>query len=59
LRRYLVNRLRGEKDWMADMQEKFRTPNRDTYFYWTAIFGSEFEVLSVRREVATGPKRGS
>jgi len=41
LRRYLVNRLRGEKEWMAEMQEKVRTPRRDTYFYWTAIFGSE------------------
>ena len=45
LRRYLVNRLRGEKEWMAEMQVKVRTPRRDTYFYWTAIFGSEFALL--------------
>jgi hypothetical protein len=42
MRRYLVQRLRDEKDWMAEWQKRVRTPMRDTFFYWTAIFGSEF-----------------
>ncbi|KAK4687514.1 hypothetical protein P7C73_g2591, partial [Tremellales sp. Uapishka_1] len=39
LRRFLVQRLHREKLWMADWQKKVRTPARDRYFYWTAIFG--------------------
>nr|XP_018259107.1 uncharacterized protein I303_08651 [Kwoniella dejecticola CBS 10117]OBR81265.1 hypothetical protein I303_08651 [Kwoniella dejecticola CBS 10117] len=40
LRRYLVKRLREEKDWMADWQVRVRTEGRDKFFYWTAIFGT-------------------
>lgn len=43
-RRWLVKRLRDEKEWFARMQAQVRTPARDTYFYWTAIFGSELEL---------------
>lgn len=42
LRRYFVQRLRDERDWMAKWQAEMRTEWRDRYFYWTAIFGSEF-----------------
>ncbi|WWC91291.1 uncharacterized protein L201_006234 [Kwoniella dendrophila CBS 6074] len=40
LRRSLVNRLRKEKDWMADWQKRIRSNGRDQFFYWTAIFGT-------------------
>ncbi|RSH95324.1 hypothetical protein EHS25_000411 [Saitozyma podzolica] len=40
LRRYLVDRLRKEKDWMAGWQGRVRTKERDRYFYWTAVFGT-------------------
>jgi len=48
LRRYLVKRLRIEKVWMADLQGRMRTEFRDRYFYWTAIFGSEYS-YAIRR----------
>lgn len=41
-RRYLVGRLRKEREWMAGWQASVRTESRDKFFYWTAIFGSEF-----------------
>ncbi|WVQ81355.1 hypothetical protein IAT38_003478 [Cryptococcus sp. DSM 104549] len=40
LRRKLVERLRREKDWMAEWQRRVRTEARDKFFYWTAIFGT-------------------
>ncbi|WVR09120.1 hypothetical protein IAU60_006182 [Kwoniella sp. DSM 27419] len=40
LRRWLVTRLREEKDWMAKWQRRIRSEGRDKYFYWTAIFGT-------------------
>lgn len=40
LRRWLVKRLREEKDWMAGWQRRVRSVGRDRYFYWTAVFGS-------------------
>jgi len=41
MRNWLVRRLRDEKDTMAQWQAGIRTKGRDTYFYWTTIFGSE------------------
>jgi hypothetical protein len=41
LRRYLVRRLTEEKEWMARWQGEVRTEERDRFFYWTAIFGSQ------------------
>ena len=40
-RRWLVRRLKSESEYMAEFQQRIRTPKRDTFFYWTAIFGSE------------------
>jgi hypothetical protein len=44
-RRYLVARLRSEKEWMSKWQTRVRTERRDRYFYWTAIFGSRSSSL--------------
>lgn len=41
MRNWLVRRLRDERDTMAAWQKGVRTTGRDTYFYWTTIFGSE------------------
>ncbi|ORY26226.1 phosphatidic acid phosphatase type 2/haloperoxidase [Naematelia encephala] len=40
LRRWLVVRLRKEKEWMSAWQGRVRTTARDRYFYWTAVFGT-------------------
>ncbi|WVO15304.1 hypothetical protein L204_102960 [Cryptococcus depauperatus] len=40
IRRFLVRRLRNEKEWMADWQKATRSEARDTFFYWSAIFGT-------------------
>jgi hypothetical protein len=53
LRRYLVERLRKEKDWMAGWQGRVRTKERDRYFYWTAVFGSEYLLASYVRSLGS------
>lgn len=40
LRKFIVSRLADESEWIGDWQERIRTPQRDKYFYWSAIVGS-------------------
>lgn len=47
MRRWLVRRLRVESPWMADMQKRYRTSTLDTYFFWTAIFGTHTFFMTV------------
>jgi hypothetical protein len=45
MRLWLVNKLKKEKEWFPAWQASVRTARRDAYFYWTAVFGSEFRYL--------------
>ncbi|GHJ86026.1 hypothetical protein NliqN6_2428 [Naganishia liquefaciens] len=47
LRRILVSRLRAENEMLGRLQKRIRTPWRDRYFFWTAIFGTHTFFMTV------------
>lgn len=46
-RRWCVRRLGPESEQIARLQAKVRTPARDTFFFYSAIFGSEYRQISL------------
>jgi hypothetical protein len=41
MRRMVMAPLAAESEWLAQIQQRVRTPGRDRYFFWSAVFGSE------------------
>lgn len=42
IRRRFVKNLEAESEWIASIQRQYRTKGRDKFFFWSAVFGSEF-----------------
>ncbi|GMK56246.1 hypothetical protein CspeluHIS016_0300860 [Cutaneotrichosporon spelunceum] len=40
LRRYMVESLSAESEWIASVQREQRTRGRDKFFFWSAVFGT-------------------
>ncbi|KAL1406027.1 Long-chain base-1-phosphate phosphatase [Vanrija albida] len=40
LRRMVMAPLAAESEWLAEIQQRVRTPGRDRYFFWSAVFGT-------------------